>query len=340
MFRVDLRLRPEGAQGRDRELARRRSSATTRRSAGRGSARRGSRRAPCAGRSGARRARCSATLQPFVFPRLISPTRARRRPRPQPPDQARARAAAPPRRTGRLRPQERRRRHPRDRVLRPGAPADPRRQAARSSGAAGPWPRSTRCCSPGLVTDDEHRALIAGVPLAAPRRARAPARGRPPDPDRARGRRRRGSVVARRARLLADVERSRASSSTAHRGGVAAVRHARAIRTTRAPTSRRSSAATPSDADEAAALARLGLPRRHRPRAPSSPARAASPGSPLSPAATDGCRAWVARAARARSRTRRIRIRRCAFLGELIARRGAAWTVWRLLDENPAARCG
>ena len=84
----------------------------------------------------------------------------RRRPRPQPPHQARARAAARAARRGRLRSQERRRRHPRDRVLRAGAAADPRGQAARAARRRGTLASLDALQFAGLVTDAEHATLV------------------------------------------------------------------------------------------------------------------------------------------------------------------------------------
>ncbi|CAN5858641.1 bifunctional [glutamate--ammonia ligase]-adenylyl-L-tyrosine phosphorylase/[glutamate--ammonia-ligase] adenylyltransferase [soil metagenome] len=86
--------------------------------------------------------------------------------------------------------------------------------------------------------------------------------------------------------------------------------------------------------EEAAALTRLGF--RDVSAAAAELARARrNPGSPLSPGATDRT-ARLGGALLAEIATSADPDQALRFLGELIARRGAAWSVWRLLDENPA----
>ena len=272
-------------------------------------------------------------LRPFVFPRLIVADGDRRRPRSQPPDQARARPPAPtaPRRG--LRPQERRGRDPRDRVLRPGAAADPRRQAARSCAAAARSPRSMRCCSRAwspTTSTSRCGAPIAGC--ATPSTCSSSRAGCRPRPSPRTTTRR--AVFARR---LGYRERRgvRARARRAHRRGVAAVRHARrSRRDERAEISailaRR---ARPSD-EEAAALTRLGFVDVTAARAEL--ARARRKHGLAAVAGRDRARPrGSAPRCSPRSRRRADPDQALRYLGDLIARRGEAWSIWRLLDENP-----
>ncbi len=86
--------------------------------------------------------------------------------------------------------------------------------------------------------------------------------------------------------------------------------------------------------EEAAALTRLGFHDVSAATAELARARR-NPGSPLSASAADRTArlggALLAEVATSADPDQALR-----FLGELIARRGAAWSVWRLLDENPA----
>jgi glutamate-ammonia-ligase adenylyltransferase len=88
-----------------------------------------------------------------------------------------------------------------------------------------------------------------------------------------------------------------------------------------------------SDDDEAAALGRLGFRDVTAARAEIARARR-NPGSPLAPGATARATrlgaALLTEIAASADPDQALR-----FLGDLIARRGAAWSVWRLLDENP-----
>jgi [glutamine synthetase] adenylyltransferase / [glutamine synthetase]-adenylyl-L-tyrosine phosphorylase len=86
--------------------------------------------------------------------------------------------------------------------------------------------------------------------------------------------------------------------------------------------------------EEAEALTRLGFTDVTAARAELARARRRQ-GSPLSPVATErqariGA-ALLAEIARSADPDQALR-----FLGDLIARRGEAWSIWRLLDENPA----
>jgi [glutamine synthetase] adenylyltransferase / [glutamine synthetase]-adenylyl-L-tyrosine phosphorylase len=90
------------------------------------------------------------------------------------------------------------------------------------------------------------------------------------------------------------------------------------------------------DAEETEALARLGFSDVTAARAELARARR-NDGSPLSPAATErqarigaGLLAEIAASADPDQALR--------YLGDLIARRGEAWSIWRLLDENPAIK--
>jgi glutamate-ammonia-ligase adenylyltransferase len=87
------------------------------------------------------------------------------------------------------------------------------------------------------------------------------------------------------------------------------------------------------DADEAAALSRLGFADVTAARAELARARR-RPGSPLSPAATDRSArigaALLAEIAASADPDQALR-----FLGDLVARRGEAWSIWPLLDEQP-----
>ena len=88
------------------------------------------------------------------------------------------------------------------------------------------------------------------------------------------------------------------------------------------------------DHEEAAALTRLGF--RDVSAATAELARARrNPGSPLSPSATERT-ARLGAALLAEIATSADPDQALRFLGELIARRGSAWSVWRLLDETPA----
>jgi [glutamine synthetase] adenylyltransferase / [glutamine synthetase]-adenylyl-L-tyrosine phosphorylase len=88
-----------------------------------------------------------------------------------------------------------------------------------------------------------------------------------------------------------------------------------------------------SDDEEAAALGRLGFRDVTAARAELARARR-NAGSPLAPGATERATrlgaALLAEIAASADPDQALR-----FLGDLIARRGAAWSVWRLLDENP-----
>ena len=247
----------------------RRPSATTRPSAGRGSARRGSRRGrpPATAALGAE---MLPTLRPFVFPRYTVADVDRRRPRAQPPDQARARA----RRgdgfdvkngEGGIREIEffvqalqliHGGKHPRLR-------------------ARGTLAALDALLFAGLVTDDEHLALCARLPLAAPRRARAAARRR-------RCRRRRSPTTDARARFArrlgyADAASARADLVAPHRARSRGCsrRSATPRATTSGPTSRRSCAAS-SDEPRRPTRSRASAFTTSPPRAPSSRARAAA----------------------------------------------------------------
>ena len=85
---------------------------------------------------------------------------------------------------------------------------------------------------------------------------------------------------------------------------------------------------------ETAALQRLGFRDVTAARAELARARR-NAGSPLSPGATERT-ARLGAALLAEIATSADPDQALRFLGELIARRGAAWSVWRLLDENPA----
>ena len=86
--------------------------------------------------------------------------------------------------------------------------------------------------------------------------------------------------------------------------------------------------------EETAALTRLGF--RDVTAAAAELARARrNPGSPLSPGATDRT-ARLGGALLNEIATSADPDQALRFLGDLIARRGSAWSVWRLLDENPA----
>ena len=85
---------------------------------------------------------------------------------------------------------------------------------------------------------------------------------------------------------------------------------------------------------EAAALARLGFSDVTMARAELARARR-NDGSPLSPAASERI-ARVGAALLTEIATSADPDQALRFLGELIARRGEAWSIWRLLDENPA----
>ncbi len=86
--------------------------------------------------------------------------------------------------------------------------------------------------------------------------------------------------------------------------------------------------------EEAAALTRLGFGDVSAASAELARARR-NPGSPLSPSATDRT-ARLGGALLAEIATSADPDQALRFLGELIARRGGAWSVWRLLDETPA----
>ena len=88
------------------------------------------------------------------------------------------------------------------------------------------------------------------------------------------------------------------------------------------------------EADEAAALARLGFVDVTAARAELARARR-RPGSPLAPDSSERARrigsALFAELATSADPDQALR-----FVGDLIATRGEAWSVWRLLDEQPA----
>ena len=88
------------------------------------------------------------------------------------------------------------------------------------------------------------------------------------------------------------------------------------------------------DGAEIAALARLGFADPTAARTELARARR-NRGSPMSPAATvrlaRGGAAWLAEVASSADPDQALR-----FLGDLIARRGVQWSIWRLLDEQPA----
>lgn len=86
--------------------------------------------------------------------------------------------------------------------------------------------------------------------------------------------------------------------------------------------------------EETAALSRLGFHDVTAARAELARARR-NPGSPLAPGATDRT-ARLGGALLNEIATSADPDQALRFLGDLIARRGAAWSVWRLLDENPA----
>ncbi len=86
--------------------------------------------------------------------------------------------------------------------------------------------------------------------------------------------------------------------------------------------------------EETAALTRLGFHDVTAARAELARARR-NAGSPLSPGATDRT-ARLGGALLNEIATSADPDQALRFLGDLIARRGAAWSVWRLLDENPA----
>ncbi len=86
--------------------------------------------------------------------------------------------------------------------------------------------------------------------------------------------------------------------------------------------------------EETAALTRLGFRDVTAARAELARARR-NPGSPLSPGATDRT-ARLGGALLNEIATSADPDQALRFLGDLISRRGAAWSVWRLLDENPA----
>ncbi|MFT3692885.1 MAG: bifunctional [glutamate--ammonia ligase]-adenylyl-L-tyrosine phosphorylase/[glutamate--ammonia-ligase] adenylyltransferase [Kofleriaceae bacterium] len=89
-----------------------------------------------------------------------------------------------------------------------------------------------------------------------------------------------------------------------------------------------------SDDDEAAALTRLGFVDITAARAELARARR-RPGSPLSPAAT-GQQARVGKLLFAELASSADPDQALRSLGDLIAGRGEAWSIWRLLDEQPA----
>jgi glutamate-ammonia-ligase adenylyltransferase len=88
------------------------------------------------------------------------------------------------------------------------------------------------------------------------------------------------------------------------------------------------------EADEAAALERLGFADVTAARAELARARR-RPGSPLSPAAIDRA-ARVGALLFAAIATSADPDQALRFFGDLVVRRGEAWSVWRLLDEQPA----
>jgi [glutamine synthetase] adenylyltransferase / [glutamine synthetase]-adenylyl-L-tyrosine phosphorylase len=88
------------------------------------------------------------------------------------------------------------------------------------------------------------------------------------------------------------------------------------------------------EAEEAEALARLGFADVTAARAELARARRRQ-GSPLSPGATER-QARIGAALLAEIAASADPDQALRFLGDLIARRGEAWSIWRLLDENPA----
>jgi glutamate-ammonia-ligase adenylyltransferase len=86
--------------------------------------------------------------------------------------------------------------------------------------------------------------------------------------------------------------------------------------------------------EEAEALARLGFTDATAARAELARARRRQ-GSPLSPSATER-QARIGAALLAEIAASADPDQALRFLGDLIARRGEAWSIWRLLDENPA----
>ncbi len=88
------------------------------------------------------------------------------------------------------------------------------------------------------------------------------------------------------------------------------------------------------DDEEAEALARLGFADVTAARAELARARRKQ-GSPLSPVATER-QARIGAALLAEIAASADPDQALRFLGDLIARRGEAWSIWRLLDENPA----
>ncbi|HEY5923875.1 MAG TPA: bifunctional [glutamate--ammonia ligase]-adenylyl-L-tyrosine phosphorylase/[glutamate--ammonia-ligase] adenylyltransferase, partial [Kofleriaceae bacterium] len=89
-----------------------------------------------------------------------------------------------------------------------------------------------------------------------------------------------------------------------------------------------------SEDDEAAALARLGFVDVTAARAELARARR-RPGSPLSPAAIDrSARVGALLLSEIAASADPDQALRC--LGDMIARRGESWSIWRLLDEQPA----
>ncbi|HSK03655.1 MAG TPA: hypothetical protein VK932_20525, partial [Kofleriaceae bacterium] len=86
--------------------------------------------------------------------------------------------------------------------------------------------------------------------------------------------------------------------------------------------------------EEAEALARLGFADVTAARAELARARRRQ-GSPLSPSATER-QARIGAALLAEIAASADPDQALRFLGDLIARRGEAWSIWRLLDENPA----
>ena len=218
---------------------------------------------------------------------------------------------AEPAASTRLRSQERRRRHPRDRVLRAGAAADPRAASGRACARAARSPRSMRCCSrASSPTTSTSRCGARTAGCATPSTccsSKAACRRRPfpTTPTRR-------TLFARRLGY-ADRRRARARCCVAHTSAVvAAVRDARrSSATSDRPTSTRSCAASSTEDAEAAALDAARLSRRHR---GTRRARARAPASRLAAVARRdrARRRGSARRCSPRSRHRPIRIRRCA----------------------------
>ncbi len=190
--------------------------------------------------------------------------------RPQPPHQGGARSLVD---RQRLRRQERRRRHPRGRVLRPGAAAHPRRPAARPAHALDPGR-----ARPAAVRrhHQRERAQPAGrrLPRAAPPRAPAAAGDRPPDPAPAH----RSGGVRAAGPTHGPLRRGRPHrlAGRSHRRGGAPVRDAGQRGGRRARRGRRA-AVRPAHRRRGAAAARVARPARRRARA-AEPRPGAPPG--------------------------------------------------------------